>query len=101
MKAIKNALENGELITEPQDSRRYEGATRDPVNKRKPVIVLKEDAKGRNEIYYDTVKQQLLTATEFIAFIESGKYPEYAVKMVHGVPTPVSNPDGRKVNNLG
>ncbi len=71
------------------------------INKSKPVIVLNEDENGRNQIFYDTVKKEVISAQEFVALIESGKYPDYAVKEIKGVPTPVSNPDGRGTNNLG
>ncbi len=101
LKALEQALKNGELITDPNDKRQYQGATDDPVNKKKPVIVLKEGEKGRNEFYYDTVKRHFLTAEEFIGLIKKGQYPGYAVKLIHGVPTPVSNPDTHKINNLG
>jgi hypothetical protein len=100
-KAIYEALLNGELITELSDKRQYEGASHVGANKSKPVIVLNEDENGRNQIFYDTVKKEVLSAQEFVALIESGKYPGYAVKEIKGVPTPVSNPDGRGTNNLG
>ncbi len=100
-KALQQALKSGEMITDRKDKRRYEGATHDPVNQNKPVIVLQEAEKGRNELFFDTEKKQILTAGEFIILIESGQYPGYAVRTVHGVPTPVSNPDSRGTNNLG
>lgn len=100
-KLIHKSLKNGELIIDPKDKRQYEGATHDPINKSRPVIVLQEGENGRNELFYDTVKKQILTVGDFVALIESGQYPDYAVKMIHGAPTPVSNPDGRGTNNLG
>jgi hypothetical protein len=42
-----------------------------------------------------------LKAGEFVALIEGGQYPGYAVKTIHGVLTPVSNPDSHGTNNLG
>jgi hypothetical protein len=65
------------------------------------VIVLKEDENGRNQIFFDTITKEILSAPQFVASIESGKYPGYAVKTIKGIPTPVSNPDGRGTNNLG
>ncbi len=101
LKMIHKALEDGELIITPKDKRRYEGATHNPVNKSKPVIVLQESKKGRNEVFFDTEKKTILTAGEFASLIESGLYPGYTVKMIKGMPTPVSNPDSRGTNNLG
>lgn len=101
LKSIHKAMKDGELILSPKDSRKYEGASHDPVNQSKPVIVLKEDERGRNEIFFDLEKKVILTAVEFVAQIEAGQYPNYTVKMVHGIATPVSNPDSRKTNNLG
>ncbi len=100
-KALHKALKNGEMIIDLKDKREYLGANHDPVNKTKPVIVLQEGEKGRNVLFYDTVKKQILSAGEFVALIEGAQYPDYAVKTIHGVPTPVSNPDNRGTNNLG
>ena len=99
--SLLDALKKGELIIDLKDKRKYKGALYNSVSKEKPVIVLQENEKGRNEFYYDTAKGQILTASEFIALIKQGKYPTYAVKVIHGVPTPVSNPDNRETNNLG
>ena len=101
LKMIHKALDNGELIIDPKDKRRYEGAIHNSVNKSKPVIVLQESKKGRNQIFFDTEKKTILTAGEFVSLIEEGKYPGYTVKVIKGIPTPVSKPDGRGANNLG
>lgn len=89
------------MIVDPKDKRLYVGATTDPTNKAKPVIVLVQEKKGRNVLFFDTVKRKILDASQFVALIEAGQYRGYAVKMVNGVPTPVSNPDERGTNNLG
>lgn len=101
LKMIHKAMENGELILTPKDKRKYEGATHDPVNKSKPVIVLQESKKGRNEVFFDVEKKTIFTAGEFVSMIDAGDYPGYTVKIIKGIPTPVSNPDSRGTNNLG
>ena len=50
---------------------------------------------------YCLLKNQILTAKDFVALIQEGHYPGYAVKAIQGILTPVSNPDGRTINNLG
>lgn len=66
----------------------------------KPVVVLKEDKNGHNVLFFDLVKNIMLSREEFVTAIESDNYPAYTVKMIKGLPTPVSNPDGRETNNL-
>ena len=100
LKLIHEALKNDELIIDPSDKRKYEGNKSDSVNKSKPIVVLKEDKKGRNELFFDLVKNVPLTREEFVTAIEAGSYPGYTVKVIHGIATPVSNPDGRQTNNL-
>lgn len=101
LKLIHKALDNGELILDSKNDKRiYEGAIHDPVNKSKPVIVLTEDENGRNQIFLDLVKNQVLTREEFVSQVEARSYSGYTVKQINGVPTPVSNPDGRRTNNL-
>src|SRR5690606_9762958 len=101
LQMIHNALENGELIVDPKkDKRKYQGVSHDPVNKSKPVIVLMEDEKGRNQTFVDLVKNQVLSREQFVTQIEDKKYPGYTIKIINGVSTPVSIPDGRLTNNL-
>jgi hypothetical protein len=100
LKLIHEALKNKELIVDPKDSRKYEGKASTPLNKSKPIIVLKEGEKGRNEVFFDLIKNIMLSREEFIASIKSGNYPAYSVKLINGLPTPVSKPDGRVTNNL-
>jgi hypothetical protein len=94
------ALRSGELITSLHDSRRYVGTTNDPKNEAKPVIVLREASGGRNELFFDMVELVMFTREEFIAAIKAGRYPGYTIKILAGVPTPVSKPDKRRTNNL-
>lgn len=101
LEMIHQALKNSELILNPKDKRKYEGAVHSPVNKSKPMIVLQEEKKGRNELFFDTEKGKILTVDEFISLIAAGHYPGYSIKTVQGKPTPVSKPDGHGTNNLG
>ncbi len=100
LESLRSALRNGELITSLEDPSKYEGASNDPRNASKPVIVLRESEQGRNELFYDMLKEEVLTLEEFVGAIRAGRYPGYSVKMLAGIPTPVSKPDRRKTNNL-
>ncbi|MDE0246372.1 MAG: hypothetical protein OXO56_00370, partial [Gammaproteobacteria bacterium] len=42
-----------------------------------------------------------MTRAQFVREIEQGNYPNYHVREIDGVKTPVSNPDGSSRNNLG
>jgi len=96
---IHKALKEGELVVNPDDPRKYKGASH-RATKSRPIVVLKEE-NGRNEVFYDTAKNIILTREQLIALIEGGQYRGYTIKNIKGAPTPVSNPDGRKTNNLG
>lgn len=100
LKKIHEALKKRELITDPKDARKYKGAKGDPGKSSKPVVAISKSKTGRNELFYDTAKQIELSREEFIAKIQEGVYPGYTVKNIRGTSTPVSNPDGRKTNNL-
>ena len=41
-----------------------------------------------------------MTRAGFVSAIEKGSYPNYHVRNIIGVKTPVSNPDGKEGNNL-
>ncbi len=101
LKMIHESLNKGELIADPADLRRYEGASNDKINNSKPIVVLKQNKKGRNEFFYDIEKRLLLSCEEFVGLILNGKYPGYTVKKIYGLPTPVSKRDSRSTNNLG
>ena len=100
LKLVDKALKDGELIISLEDSRKYQGAFSDPRNQSKPIIVLLEDEKGRNEQFFDTIEYLVLNREQFVDLINQGKYPGYTVKQINGIATPVSLPDGRKTNNL-
>ena len=101
LKKLRKALEVGELITDPADIRNYRGAKSDPERASKPIVAIKKDEKGRNELFFDVVKRQVFTLEEFLDHISAGSYPGYVIKEIHGRPTPVSKPDKRRTNNIG
>ncbi len=69
--------------------------------KRKPpVSVTRESETGRNERFRDNRTGEEMTRPQFVREIERGNYDDYHVREVNGVKTPVSNPDGKKGNNL-
>jgi len=41
-----------------------------------------------------------MTRAQFVNSIENGQYPEYHVRVINDVKTPVSNPDKSDANNL-
>jgi hypothetical protein len=41
-----------------------------------------------------------MSRSQFVKKIENGNYPNYHVRNIGGVKTPVSNPDGKSGNNL-
>ena len=42
-----------------------------------------------------------MSRPQFVRAIENGQYPDYHVRNINHVPTPVSNPDRSTNNNLG
>jgi len=65
----------------------------------KNVKVTRESESGRNQRFQ--VGPREISRSEFVREIEQGKHPDYHVRRVNGVDTPVSNPDGKEGNNLG
>jgi hypothetical protein len=100
LKAIHQAMKNGELITSIEDKREFQGSKIKSVNKSKSVIVLKEDNKGRNELFFDLVSKTVYSREEFVTKIKAGEYKNYFIKLINGVETPHSKPDSHSKNNL-
>ena len=98
--AIKDAFKNGELIECPEDKRKYTG-TRALLDTYKSVIVLKEGATDLNELFYDFIKERMMSRDEFIEAIENGNYQGYQVVEDNGTRYVRSKPDGVRSNNLG
>ncbi len=66
----------------------------------KSVRVTKESDSGRNQQFHDDRSGKNMTRAEFVHQIRNGDFPDYHVRKVHGLDTPVSNPDGTEGNNL-
>ena len=64
------------------------------------VRVTSESESGRNETFEDTWTGNPMTRAQFVREINAGNYPGYHVRVIDGVKTPVSNPDGKTNNNL-
>lgn len=67
---------------------------------RKRVTVTNESDSGRNNIFHDNYTGEDMTRKQFVDKINNGDYPNYHVRNIYGVDTPVSNPDSGKNNNL-
>lgn len=65
------------------------------------VIVIRENETGRNTLFLDTTTHQKMTRAQFCDLIEAGKYPDYHVRNINDIRTPISNPDKSSKNNLG
>ncbi len=68
---------------------------------RKRVSVTGESKSGRNQTFHDNYNGSNMTRNQFVRQIEQGNYPNYHVRDINGVKTPVSNPDPKVDNNLG
>ncbi len=70
--------------------------------KSKPqVIVTRETESGRNTQFQNTRTHETMTRPQFVRQINNGNYPDYYVREINGLQTPVSKPDGKTNNNLG
>ena len=67
----------------------------------KRVKVISESDSGRNQKFYDNYRRKTMFRGQFVKEIEQGKYPNYHIRNINSVKTPVSNPDNREGNNLG
>ncbi|PRM91236.1 hypothetical protein CJ672_10210 [Arcobacter cryaerophilus gv. occultus] len=68
---------------------------------RQRVSVTRESNTGRNERFHDNYKGTDMTRSQFVREINNGNYENYHVRNINGIPTPVSNPDSTRNNNLG
>jgi hypothetical protein len=98
---LKTALEDGELIITPADTRKYEGKTSFDFDPQKPVIVLEENEIGRNAYFLNLKSGEMMDRETFVNQIQAGKYPGYTVANINELATPMSKPDGTADNNLG
>lgn len=66
----------------------------------KRITVTEESDSGRNLKFKDNETGILMTREEFVEEIEKGKYPNYHIRDINGIKTPISNPDAIECNNL-
>ncbi len=66
----------------------------------KSVVVTSENDSGRNLKFHDNKSGTDMTRADFVKQIESGNFSDYHVRVINGIKTPVSNPDGKEGNNL-
>jgi hypothetical protein len=67
----------------------------------KRISVTDESSSGRNRRFRDNGNGREMGRAELVRRIEGGEYPNYHVRVVNDVKTPVSNPDTSAKNNLG
>jgi hypothetical protein len=67
----------------------------------KKVDVIEESATGRNVRFRDNITGRVMSRKGFSKAIEAGNYPDYHIRVINGVRTPVSNPDSTTDDNLG
>lgn len=67
----------------------------------KSVRVTSESESGRNLKFHDLKTGKNMNRPEFVKQIEAGKFPDYYVRKMHGLKTPISMPDKSESNNLG
>ena len=67
----------------------------------KRIKVIRESESGRNQRFHDNFTGAKMTRAQLVREIERGNYPNYHVREINGVTTPVSNPDANCRNNLG
>ena len=65
------------------------------------VTVIQESQSGRNETFHDNKTGVDMTRNQFVKEIQKDNYPNYHIRNINGIKTPVSNPDGKESNNLG
>ena len=65
------------------------------------VSVTRESSTERNERFHDNFTGANMTRSQFVNQINNGNYPNYHVRNINNVATPVSNPDRSTNNNLG
>lgn len=100
-KELLRALENGELITDPNDKREYTWQKYLENVPAGAVIVIGKDKKGRNILFYDLHERSVISRADFVDRIRAGKYPRYGLRVVNDVSIPVAKRDASVLNNLG
>ena len=65
------------------------------------ISVTEESDTGRNQKFHDNYTGADMTLRQFVNEIKAGNYPNYHLRNINSVKTPVSNPDQSELNNLG
>ncbi len=65
----------------------------------KNIRVTKESETGRNETFKKPNGQEI-SRRESVAEIKKGNHPDYHIRKINDIETPVSNPDKSEGNNL-
>ena len=67
---------------------------------RKRISVTNVSDTGKNTQFHDNYTGIDMNGTQFVKQIQNGNYPNYHVREINGIKTPVSNPDNSTNNNL-
>jgi len=87
---LMKALKKDELLTSPDDKRKFKGKR---FFKKKPkslVIKVSETKSGANIMFFDVSENVVMTREEFVSQIKDGKYPNYSTRIVKGREIPAS-----------
>lgn len=66
---------------------------------KKEIKVVSQSNTGRNETF--KVGNGFMNRERLVQSIHNGNHPDYHIRNINGVDTPVSNPDKNNRNNLG
>lgn len=64
------------------------------------ISVTEESSTGRNKEFLDNETGKVMSLNEFVEEIKKGNYPDYHIRNIKGIDTPISNPDSTIDNNL-
>ena len=67
---------------------------------KKRIEVTQESDSGRNQKFHDNYTDIDMNRKQFVNKIKAGEYPNYHIRKINGIETPVSNPDNSEANNL-
>jgi len=66
----------------------------------KNIRSIKETTTGRNVKFQDIKTRETMTRAQLVNEIKRGSQPDYHIREINGIKTPVSNPDKKTSNNL-
>lgn len=64
------------------------------------IKATRETPTGRNTHFVNTSTGRHMNREQLVTSIRKGTYSGYHIRMIHGIATPVSNPDGKTNNNI-